>query len=151
MFKALTILTTPVLTVHANYAAGDYVGTSGAAMAFALAKNNQRSGTVLSAVLIDYALQSLSTELWLFNAAPTPPNDSAAWSISDADMQKCIGVVPFTTWYASALNSVSFAHGIGLGYYLAASASSLYGCLVTRGAPTYASGDLSVLLHIWQD
>jgi hypothetical protein len=81
----------------------------------------------------------------------TPPNDSAAWSVSDADILKCIGVLPFTTWYASALNSISFAQGVGMGFYLPASGSSLFGCLVTRGAPTYASGDLTVKLHVWQD
>ncbi len=142
----------PTLTVHASYSTGDYVGTSASAMTFTGASRiNNSTGTVLSAVLIDYALQSISCELWLFDTAPTPPADSAAWSISDADCARCIGVIPFNTYYASALNSVSFAQGVGIGFKTISASTNLYGCLVTRGSPTYATGDLTVRLTILQD
>ena len=153
MFKAKTIQVIPTLTVHATYVANDYVGTSAAPMEFALGTNNlsPRTGTIVSATLIDYALQSISTELWLFNATVTPPDDSAAWTISDADALKLVGIIPFTTYYASVLNSVSEAIGQGIGFQLPVGGTSLFGCLVTRGAPTYASGDVVVKLHVWED
>lgn len=142
----------PTLTVHATYVSGDYVGTSSSPMTFTGASRiNNYTGTILSAVLIDYALQSVACELWLFDTAITPPADSAAWSISDADCARCIGVIPFSTYYASALNSVSFAQGVGIGFKTLSASTSIYGCLVTRGAPTYASGDLTVRLTIIQD
>ncbi len=142
----------PTLTVHASYATGDYVGTSGTAMIFSGASRiNNSTGTILSAVLIDYASQSLPLELWLFDTAITPPADSAAWSISDADSARCIGVIPFLTYYASALNSVSSVFGIGMGFKTLSASTNIYGCLVTRGSPTYASGDLTVRLFILQD
>jgi hypothetical protein len=135
---------TPVLTVAAGYVAGDYVGTSATPMTFAL---DFWAGAIYSATLIDYALQSVACELWLFDTAVTPPNDSAAWSISDADAKTCIGVIPFSTYYASALNSVSPAPSVGLAFQ-AQGTKAIYGCLVTRGAPTYASGDLTIRLEI---
>jgi hypothetical protein len=141
---------TPTLTVAANYASGDYVGTSAVAMTFTGAATPQsNTGTIISAILIDYAAQSVSTELWLFDAAPTPPADSAAWTVTDADMLKCIGIIPFTTYYASGANVISFAKGVGIAYKTAT--GNLFGCLVTRGTPTYASGDVTVRLVVWQD
>ena len=147
---------TPVLTVHANYASGDYVGTSGVAMIFeGCAPIDGAGGYVLGATLLDFALQSIQTELWLFSAPVTPPNDSAAWTITNADLLNLIGVIPFnsTDYYASAANSACdgvFKNG-NKRYICAAASRRLYGCLVTRGAPTYANGDLTVRLSLMQD
>ena len=143
---------TPTLTIHATYIANDYVGTSGTAMTFAgCARANGGTGYIQSAIVIDSALQSVTGELWLFDTAPTPPADSAAWSISDADAAHCIGVIPFSIYYASALNSVSPYIGNPVGFKCAAGATALYGCFVTRGAPAYADGDLTFRLVIVQD
>jgi hypothetical protein len=149
--NTVSILVTPTLTTHASYIANDFVGTDATPMTFAGATRLAAgSGIIQSAELIDYALQSVAAELWLFNATVTAPADSAAWSISDADSLKCIGVIPFSTYYASALNSVSQVDNIGKAFVLPAG-TSLFGCLVTRGAPAYASGDVSVRLVVLQD
>lgn len=145
---------TPTLTVAATYIANDYVGESGVAMDFAtVARINGGTGIIHSAILIDRALQSVPCELWLFDTAPTPPNDSAAWTISDADAAKCIGVIPFNTYYASAANSVSQGGRDigGIPFKAGAADRSIFGCLVTRGAPAYASGDLTIRLGVLQD
>ena len=150
---------TPVLTVAGTFSANDYVGTSGTALEF---RNCGRAisslgggggGYILGARLIDYAVQSVSAELWVFDAAVTPPADNAAWSISDADAKKVVTVIPFTTYRASALNSVSegVPEGGAARYECAADSMSLYGCLVTRGAPVYATGSLTVRLTIVRD
>ncbi len=149
-----TIVTvTPTLTVAASYAANDFVGTSATCMTIAVARVNAGTGRITGAALIDYALQSIPMELWLFDASVTPPNDSAAWSISDADALKCIGVITFNTYYASALNSVSnglIPSGV-LPFKAYTGTQNIFGCLVTRGAPSYASGDLSIRLSVEQD
>lgn len=143
---------TPTLTVAGAYAIADYVGTSGDALTLAAcARVAGGTGIITRAILIDYALQSVSTELWLFDTEPTPPNDNAAWSISDADSKKCIAVIPFSTYYASALNSVSMSDQLAIAFKCAAGSQSLYACLVTRGAPTYADGDITIRLGIVQD
>ena len=144
---------TPTLTVHANYVSGDFVGTSSAAMQFTLAgdaSNAAGGGYILGCMLIDRALASVAGELWLFDSAVTPPNDSAAWSISDADAATCVAVIPFSTYYASALNSVAFGVPDGNARFEVPASGILYGCFVTRGAPTYASGDLTFKLTILQ-
>lgn len=132
------------------YTTGDFVGTNATALTFAnAARVSGGTGIILSAVLIDKALQSISGELWLFDTSVTPPNDNAAWSLSDADAARCIGIIPFGVYYASALNSVSQSQALGMAFK--SSATSLWGCFVTRGAPTYASSDLVVRLTISQD
>jgi len=150
---------TPVLSVAGTFSANDYVGTSGTAMVFSpcgegrSANGGGARGYVVGARMIDFALKSISTELWVFDTAVTPPADNAAWSISDADSAHLICVIPFSTYYASALNSVSAGEPEGgpARYITADTNTNLYGCLVTRGAPVYTTGDLTVRLSIIPD
>jgi hypothetical protein len=140
------------MTTHATYAANDFVGTDGTPLTFAgCARVNAGSGVIVGATLIDYALQSVAGELWLFDTTFTPPADSAAWTLSDAHAALCIGVIPFSTYYASALNSVSVVNNLGMTFVCGAASKSLFGAFVTRGAPAYASGDLTIRLRILQD
>jgi hypothetical protein len=151
--NSIVVNATPVLTVHATYVTGDYVGTSATPITFSgCARTANDTGLITRAILIDYANQSVAGELWLFDQTVTPPNDSAAWSISDADAAKCIGVIPFSTYYASALNSISFGvPAAPMSFQCTGGTQVLYGCFVTRGAPAYASGDLTFRLSIIQD
>lgn len=152
--NSTVVTVTPVLSVHATYATGDYVGQSAAPMTFSgCARVAGGTGLVTSCMLIDYALQSVAGELWLFDATITAPTDSGAWSLSDADMLKCVGVIPFSTYYASALNSVSFGVPTSspIVFKCGSALRELYGCFVTRGSPTYASGDITFRLNVLQD
>jgi hypothetical protein len=143
---------TPTLTVSGSYSANDYVGTSGSPIILTnMARVNAGSGRIVSATLVDYAAQSASMELWLFDTSPTPPTDNAAWSITDADALKCIGVIPFSTYYASALNSVSPAKDLNIGYKCGTGSKNLFACLVTRGTPVYVTGDINIRLNVVQD
>lgn len=137
------------LTVGATYATGDHVGTSGTPISFAnAARVAGGSGKIVSLVISDPAASTAAAlELWLFNATVTPPADSAAWTISDADSLKLVGVIPIptTAQFASALNGNMSVNNINLQYTCAA--TTLFGCLVTRGAPTY-TGTLQVKLEV---
>ena len=144
---------TPTLTVAGAYAANDFVGTSATAMTFAgCARVDGGYGMIYHVELVDYAKQSIAGELWLFNTAPAGlPVDNAAFTITDAAAKQCIGVVPFNTYYASALNSVSPVGNLTIGFKCLPASTSLYGVFVTRGAPTYATGDLTFRLICVQD
>ena len=144
---------TPTLTIAGAYAANDFVGTSATAMTFAgCARVDGGYGMIYHVELVDYAKQSIAGELWLFNTAPAGlPVDNAAFTITDAAAKQCIGVVPFNTYYASALNSVSPVGNLTIGFKCLAGSMDLYGVFVTRGAPTYATGDLTFRLICVQD
>lgn len=144
-----------VMTTHAAYVAGDFVGVDHTPLTFAgCGRINGGTGVIQSAVLVDYAALSIACELWLFHTAPAGlGHDDAAFTIDDADALNLIGIVPFSTYYASALNTASQAHNLGIEFKCGAASTSLFGAIVTRGAPGagYASGDLKVALGVLQD
>lgn len=141
----------PVLSAPGAYATGDYVGTTATPMSFVGATRVANgTGVLASALLIDKALQSITAELWLFDRSVTTPTDNTAWTITDANAQFLLGVISFSAYYASGANSVAVATGLNLAIW-ANAAATIYGALVTRGAPTYASLDLTVVLGILAD
>jgi hypothetical protein len=140
-----------VMTSHAGYAANDFVGVDATALIFAnAARKNLGSGMVIGAVLIDYALQSVAGELWLFDTAPAGlPADSAAFTLTDA--YTCIGVIPFNTYFTNALNSVSVGAIPNGQLPFVSNGTSLWGAFKTLGAPAYASSDLHIRLTVSRD
>jgi hypothetical protein len=135
----------PTLSVAASYVSGDYVGTSATPWSWTACRTSGGTGQLQSITVVDKASQSISGELWLFDRSVTVPNDSAAWTITDADAQFLLGVVPVSTYYASAANTVASVTGVGLTIGCNGS-TSVFGAWVTRGSPTYASGDLTIIL-----
>ena len=129
------------------YAAGDSLHT--AVLSFANAvRVSGGTGRIRKLVVVDQDLQSAAGELWLFSATVTPAAANAAHSISDADAALCVGVIPFGTYYASALNSISVASP---DLPISCAATTLFGILVTRGTPTHSASGLVVSLQISTD
>lgn len=151
-----TVLCVPTLTVAANYALNDYVGTSGVAWEFKDAvRPGKQSGIIQFAELFDGVVASVAAELWLFDAPIVPPADSAAWTLNDADMRAHIipgSPILFSTYYASAANSIAPAGPLAIPFTLPEGITSIFGALVTRGAPAYAAtGDVAAKLVIMLD
>ena len=146
---------TPQATISINvtgtYATGDYVGPSGTATEFTSSvRTSGDSGLIASALLIDNGKQNITGELWLFSANVTAPADNAAWALSDADMAKLIGIITFDTYCNASAQSAAQVTGAAIAFE-AISSTSIWGCWVTRGAPTYAPGDLIIKLSIMQN
>lgn len=140
---------TPTITAGA-YAAGDAVGGK---LEFTVANNGANRGVVVSATLIDKAKQNIEADLFLFSADFTPTADNDPFDPSDADLLNCIGVIKFASgdYFSANDNSVAFVNKT-LPFTLTPPGVILYGQLVTRGAPTYAStSDIKVLLGVLQD
>lgn len=147
--RSAVVTVTPTLDTAA-YASGDTLAT--AILTFAsTAFNVGGTGYVESLIVIDADLQSAAGELWLFSTSVTPAAANAAHSISDANALVCIGVIPFGPYYASALNSVSVAKGVGLAFKCDASLAGFYGIAVTRGTPTHTASGLTFRLTVSQD
>lgn len=143
---SIVVSVTPTLDTLI-YASGDTLAT--AVLSFANAvRISGGSGRVRKLVVIDNDLQSAAGELWLFSATVTPAAANAAHSISDADAALCVGVIPFGTYYASALNSVSVA---SVDLPINCAATTLFGIAVTRGTPTHTASGLTFALHIQPD
>lgn len=133
------------------YASGDALGGkltfSGAAI------DGANSGRVSSVTLTDKANQRSAMDLILFAADFTPTNDNAAFAPSGTDLVKLLGVVKIAAadWAAFSANA-GVTVNCNLPFDMAAGSTTIYGQLVARGTPTYAStSDISVRLLIEQD
>ena len=108
-------------------------------------------GVIGTVTLIETTTNSIATELWLFDRQIASAADDAAHSISDADAAFCVGVISITSYTTSALNSVGVASGTNIAFNTMANSRSLWGLLVTRGAPTYAAGGIALKVSVVQE
>ncbi len=141
-----TISATPTVTAGA-YSAGDAVG---GVMTFANAvRYNGRSAVLNSVTITDKSKAAAELELWLFSATITEAGDNAPFTISDAELATCVGVVPIVAanYFAAADNEVACVRSVGLEFKCAA--TTLYGQLKCLGTPTFASAsDLTVTIGV---
>jgi hypothetical protein len=132
----------PTITAGA-YALGQAVGGR---MQFARASNGAgvepitASGFIEALRVIDRSLQLAPLELWLFDQTFTAMADQATWNPSDADLDNCVGVIAVNTehWFRANTQGVALVNEIELPY-VTVGGDSLYGQLVCRGTPTFAS------------
>lgn len=154
------ISVTPTVSAGAAYASGDAVG---GLMSFTgAAKPEIGTAMVGSVILQDLNKQDAELDLILFDSNPsaTTFTDNAVLDIADADLARIIGVVTVAaTDYAdfndSAVGFVSCSvpfRTTATGSALDLTTQTLYGALVTRGAPTYnATTDVTVKLGVMLD
>lgn len=148
-----TIRCTAAQTVTAAaYSAGNVVGS------LITCPNAVRAaglgGLLQSAMVLDKAGQLVSYDLFLFDSAPTSPTDKTTIALSSADLAKiAMPVVPISGGSLGAASTMAVVGGGGLGYaFRLRSGTTLYGILVTRGTPTYAStSDVTVDLTLLPD
>lgn len=146
--KTKVVDVTPTITAGA-YSTGDQVG--GLLIFPSAASGSVYTGVVSSVEIVDKAAQGVDMELWLFDASISVVADSAPAGYSDADLAKLVCVIPISEHYVLVDNGASQAQNINCIFELPAT-TILYGVLVARGTPTYAStSDLTIRLGVLQD
>lgn len=147
--KLVRVQVTPVVDTAVN-AAKDNLG---GLLTFANAvRASGGTGQIRSLVVKDLAQQMAAMDLVLFSATIAAPTTNAVFDPTDAELDTCLGRIPVATgdWADFNGNSVATVRDIGLDLTLAG--TSLFGALVSRGTPTYATAsDLVVTLVIAQD
>ncbi len=140
---ATTTITRPADTTA--YAANDALSDSTSAPTtggFTLSSMCRASGG--SGILTDMAVvysgnTAVTASVYLYDSAPTAQNDNAAWSVSDSDQLKLVGIVPFTLT-ADGANGVANVQNLNMGYTCSGSANLRF--MVKVGAAfTPASAD----------
>ncbi len=140
-----------VAVTAAAYTAGNVMG---GVIAFPGALRSPSLSGILNSVRVsDKKANSDARELWLFNANPAGSTftDKAAPAIAAVDIPKIIG-----RYVLGAPNSALGTHASyqldGIGKVIQAAATTLYGVLLTQGAPTPAStSDIAVAIGVVQD
>ncbi len=154
------ISTTPVMATAASYATGDQVGLVNT---LTDALDSDAATVMLETIIVkDKGNAKAAGELWFFNQSPTLTNtDSGAFGFADTQLAKCLGWVPVAAAdYASAsdgslTSAIAVVKNIGMMLKGApksaasgVSPRNLYCVFVTRGSPTYADGDLTIVVGL---
>ena len=147
MARLREIKVTPVITAG-EYASLDAVGPK---LTFAGAASPYNgSGRVRKVIIIDDAEQKDTLDLFLFRSTQSVIADNAAYAITDADMQLCLGAItiPDTAYVSGSGNAIAWVD-VDFPYQLATGATSLFGQLRVTGTPTFAAvDDITVILLI---
>lgn len=83
---------------------------------------------------------TLQAELYLYDSSVTLQNDNSAWTMTDADQKKLVGVIPFTLTDVGA-NDVTHIQGLNIGFTCVGSAD-LRGSLRAKNAYTPANAEV---------
>lgn len=147
------------------YAAGDAVTnstSSPAAITFdGCAAANGGKGVILGALMLDSANQSTKGifELWLFagSSAPTPDNDNAVFTPTDAELANLVAIIPLNVTYVGDATSGAGGNVIyespemARPFTCGGSVNDLFGLLVVRNAYTPVSAEVfTIILRVAQ-
>lgn len=142
----------------ATYAAGDLVGTK---MTFEdVIPEDYGGGAIRSVRLIDYNDQMAAMDLLLFGAdlssstggSMWATGDNAALDLADTDLTSLVAAISIGTGdYKSFADNAVAEKEVDIPFYLEGT-RKLYGLLVTRGTPAYAStDDLIITIGVERD
>lgn len=101
--------------------------------------------------LVDEDAQLAAMDLVLFSAAPGTVTDEAAFDPADAELLTVLAVIPIAAGDYHLFTDNAVAH-VDCSVTCVCAATSLYGVLVARGTPTYAStSSIHVAITLVQD
>jgi hypothetical protein len=137
---------TPAVTAATtNYTVGDSIGQK---LTFS---NVPDEGLINTVLLADKGPANKNVELWLFDAdLAAVITDNGAFTPTNADILKCVGIIPIAVFNSAAANGVGQAKQCGVSYVLTPGESKLYGALVDRtGGYVFSATDaVTVTLQI---
>lgn len=145
MAQYIDIIQTPTITASSAYVSGNALG---GLLTFADILR-YGSANLRAIILTDKANQKAAIDLLLFNQSFTATANKSAIAISTSDALNLIGRISIGTSAYTTIGTGAEATVSGLIHPVIGSsgANTLYGQLVVRGTPTYAStSDIQVRL-----
>jgi hypothetical protein len=147
------------------YTAGDVLAdstSSATILTFANVARANGLGFLVDGVTVAYSgapATKPDLELWLFDTSITMQQDNAIFNPADADVAKCLGVVPLSgsgaiiaSPLANSGNMVQHIATIVKSRAAAAATTSIFGVVVVRSAYTPTSAEsFTFRLHVIQD
>lgn len=134
-----------------EYTDGDQVATL---QTLALIPGRFTQGTIASVTVLSKTQDKAALDLLIFDRSVTVAADNAAASISDADMEFCLGVISVA---AVDYDDVGSTNSIATVVPAAGlpvkpnTGQNLYVAIVTRTTITYAATDLSIWFNCWAE
>ena len=139
------------LTVDTSaYASGDTLGTL-ITIDDCLSDTNG-TATIMDITVVDNAGQDVEIGFYFYNASVTLASDNAAYTVSDADANKCVGYVSVSDYVTGGTSkSIGQKRNVGLQVYSDGTTRNVYCGLIILGAPTYTASDLTIKFKFLQD
>lgn len=131
---------TTAYTANDVFANSDSAPTAGGYVLTAACGASGGKGILQDMLVIYSTTTVIQGEIWLFDSAVTAVNDNAAFALSDTDVAKLVGVVPFFT-VANPSNGHHHAIGLNYGYQCVGTANLNY-LIKIKNAPTPAASDV---------
>lgn len=130
----------------AAYVSGD---TFGALVTLTSAARVSGGTGTITGVAINSGSDVVGTfDVVFFESSVTIPADSTAFTVSDADGLKVIGIVPLAGAYDLGTNRVSQAFNLAIPYVCTGS-TSLFAAIITRSAFTLVASDFTSNLNVF--
>lgn len=146
--KTARLSDTPTISTSA-YAEKDAVGDL---LTFSNAVRASGGSCRIDAVqIVDKDQELADLDLVLFDRSITAPTDNAVFDPTDAELGNVVATVPITQGHYAEFNDNAVAAVPGPGVVAVLNGTDLYGVLVARSTPTYAStSDLVVTITVSQ-
>lgn len=100
-----------------------------------------QDGTIMSVVMADDGDQGSSFEFWFFRSAPVGVADNEVFSLSDADIGLCVGVLALDTWFDAVTGQVLAVDNIAMPFATDNGDLFLMMKVDDASAPTYVATD----------
>ena len=130
-FSVSTTLTRPANTTA--YTAGDAITDSTSAPTALQFTGTGISGSgilrISHATIAKSGVNLETFQLWLFNSSPTATNDNAAFTLTDADNDACVGVLTFGTGLTAVNNSYYHLANLDVRIQTTSTSQVIYGLL----------------------
>lgn len=128
------------------YVSGD---TFGALVTLTSAARVSGGTGTITGVAIQSGSDVIGTfDVVFFESSVTIPADSSAFTLSDADGLKVLGIVPLAGAYDLGVNRVSQAFNLAVPY-VCTGGTSLYAAIITRSAFTLVASDFTSNLSVF--
>lgn len=143
----ISVQSAGLTTATTAYTAGDTLGNQ-----FTIAnaaRTSGGSGYITGVTLIDAADIIGAVDVVFFDSTVTLASDNAAFSISDADALKVVGVVQLAGAYDIGANRVAQAINLAVPY-TCSGGTSLFAGLITRSGHTFfgAATNLQLIVYV---
>jgi len=144
--KLARLPATPTVSTSPAYSAKDAVG---GLLTFSNAVRASGGACRIDSVqVVDKSQQRPDLELILFDRSVTAPTDNLVFNPSDTELTYVVGVIYIGGWSDLSTNSVT---DIPVGRDVVLNGTDLYGVLITRSTPTFAStSDIVVTVNVLQ-
>ena len=149
-----TVITVDMTVTAAAYVTGAAIGNlqtlAGATRVSAPAGGSGTSGNVLSTLLMSQtAIGTIPMDVFYFSANPTGSTctDTTAFVLANADRDKVVGIAHVSDWTIGNATATGQQIGPPIPYTLD-SATSMFACVVSRGAPTFTATGFSLITKV---